>query len=188
MNDVAEKIRKLVLFPETYSLTESRLKGFQYSGTNLIDEVNSLNPQSVVDVGCGVNYFRGKIKNLIGFDVVKYPDLDFHCSIQDMVIANGSVDVVLALGPLQYSDRELTLRDIRRIVGWIRPGGYLVVRNKQFVSESESYSSGFTYRWSQQWFEKIGSDFGLNVVKGPLIDRNANMPGLERIVWWWQKL
>jgi hypothetical protein len=187
MNNVVEQISKATTPTDTYCQSEIRLKGFQYSGTNLIDEVNSLNPQSVVDVGCGVNYFSGKIKNLIGFDVVNYPGIDFHCSIQDMVIAIGSVDVVLALGPLQYSNRALTVKDIQKIVKWIRPGGYLVVRNKPFVSESESESSGFTYRWSQQWFEKIGSDFGLHVVKGPLIDTNTNVPGLERIVWWWQK-
>ena len=177
----------MIPFTETYSQTEHRLKGFRYSGTNLIDEINSLNPRSVIDVGCGANYFRGKIKNLIGFDIVNYPDLDFYCSIQDMTIANDSVDVALALGSLQYSNRELTLQDIQQIVRWLRPGGYLVVRNKQFVSESESENSEFIYQWSHQWFEKIGSELGLNVVKSPVIDTNVNVPNLERLVWWWQK-
>jgi len=188
MNHIVEKRTEMVPFRDTYSQTEFRLKGFRYSGTNLIDEINSLNPQLVIDVGCGVNYFRGKIKNLIGFDVVDYPDSDFHCSIQDMVIDNDSVDVVLALGSLQYRNRELTLIDIQRVVGWIRPGGYLVVRNKQFVPESDSSKSEFTYNWSQEWFEKISKDLGLNLIKGPLLDLNNNLEDLKRIVWWWQKL
>jgi len=188
MNHIVEKRTEKIPFRDTYSHTEFRLKGFQYSGTNLIDEINSLNPQSVVDVGCGVNYFRDKIKNLIGFDIVDYSDIDFHCSIQDMVIDNDSVDVVLALGSLQYTNRELTLIDIQRVVGWMRPGGYLVVRNQQFVSESDSVKSKAPYHWSQEWFDKISKDLGLKLIKGPLIDLNNKLKDLERIVWWWQKL
>jgi len=43
-------------------------KNYKYSGENLIDEVNQLDPDLVIDVGCGHNRFKGRIKNLIGFD------------------------------------------------------------------------------------------------------------------------
>ena len=165
--------------------TEPRFKGFQYSGHNLVDEVNSLNPGLVIDVGCGANYFRGKIKNLIGFDIDYYPDLDFQCSIAEMKITPESVDVVLALGIFQYTVREKIFEDLSTVVSWVRPGGYIVMRLQNFVSESESMTS--SYRWSQEWFEKVSEDLGLSVVKGPWNDQNPLIPGLERIVWWWQK-
>ena len=34
------------------------MKKWKYSGLKLIDEVNALNPRSVLDVGCGYNEFK----------------------------------------------------------------------------------------------------------------------------------
>jgi trans-aconitate methyltransferase len=165
--------------------TELRFRGFQYSGHNLVEEVNSFNPRLVVDVGCGANYFRGKIKNLIGFDIDYYPDAHCQSSIQDMKIHPESVDVALALGTFQYFVRERSFSDLSTVASWVRPGGYLVIRLKKFVSEAESVAS--SYLWSQEWFEKASEDLGLKVVKGIWTDQNPLIPGLERIVWWWQK-
>ena len=47
---------------------QNDMKKWKYSGVQLIDEVNNLKPRAVLDVGCGYNEFRGKIKNLIGID------------------------------------------------------------------------------------------------------------------------
>ena len=125
-----------------------------------------------------------KIKNLIGFDVRNYPDVDYNCAIEDMEIEPESADVILALGSLQYTNRDIIYKDIAKIVGWLRPGGFIVVRNKAFVSESESEKSQYVYRWSREWFDQVSRDFGLITTKGPLSDANPNQ---ERITWWWQK-
>ena len=47
---------------------QNDMKKWKYSGVALIDEVNSLKPRAVLDVGCGYNEFKGKIDNLIGID------------------------------------------------------------------------------------------------------------------------
>ena len=52
---------------------QNDMKKWKYSGLQLIDEVNSLKPRAVLDVGCGYNEFKGKIDNLIGID--PYNDL-----------------------------------------------------------------------------------------------------------------
>ena len=173
-------------YPDDYESISLRMLGFEHSGLNLVDEVNRLNPNLVVDVGCGVNYFKNKITNLIGFDVVNYPGVDSVCAIEDMSIVPGSVDVALALGSLQYTTREQVHKDLSKIVGWLRSGGLIVVRNRQFVSESESAHSEYGYRWSQEWFDKVSAEFGLTTTKGPLLDKNTNGPE-ERVVWWWKK-
>ena len=36
----------------------------QYSGYQLVNYVNDQTPSSVIDIGCGYNRFKGKIKNL----------------------------------------------------------------------------------------------------------------------------
>ena len=47
---------------------QNDMKKWKYSGVALIDEVNSLKPRAVLDVGCGYNEFKGKIDNVIGID------------------------------------------------------------------------------------------------------------------------
>ena len=47
---------------------QNDMRKWKYSGLALIDEVNNLKPRAVLDVGCGYNEFKGKIKNLIGID------------------------------------------------------------------------------------------------------------------------
>jgi hypothetical protein len=38
---------------------------YTHSGMNLIDDVNALDADLVIDVGCGHNRFKGHIQNLI---------------------------------------------------------------------------------------------------------------------------
>jgi hypothetical protein len=33
----------------------------------------------------------------------------------------------------------------------------------------------------------MSEEFGLDIVKGPVLDRNKNITGLDRTVWWWKK-
>lgn len=167
--------------------TEIRLNGFEYSGSNLIDEVNALSPSLVIDVGCGSNFFKGKIKNLIGFDIHPHDDLDYCCDINDMILADNSVDAVLALGSLQYQNRAATYKQLATVAKWVKPGGYIVMRVQPLVSESESVNSGGPYRWSSLWINKMSKEFGLSIVQGPVSDRNKNITGLDRTVWWWKK-
>ena len=60
-----------------------RFSGFQYSGFSLVDEINALNPSIVLDSGCAYNLFKGKIKNLIGIDVVDYQTNDLTVNIRN---------------------------------------------------------------------------------------------------------
>ena len=187
MIDCRDRIKDLVKQGgQNAQIAHDRMLGFAHAGQNLVEEINLLNPTLVVDVGCGRNYFKNKIKNLIGFDICDYPEVDFNCAIEDMVLGPGSVDVILALGSLQYTDRDLVYKDISKIVNWVRPGGFIVVRIAKFVSESMSVKSRYPYRWSQEWFDKLSTDFKLTTIKGPVLDKNT-YANLEKTVWWWQK-
>lgn len=162
------------------------IDGFQYSGPNLIDEVNALSPSLVIDVGCGSNFFKGKIKNLIGFDKVYNENLDFNCNINDMVVEDSSVDVLLALGSLQYYDRSTAYNDLSTIVKWVKPKGYIVMRTNPLVSESVSVTSGMPYIWSKQWIDEMSTEFKLEIIKGPVADLDIKSRKLKA-TWWWKK-
>ena len=49
---------------------QSNIHLFKHSGDNLVNEINKLKPTLVIDAGCGLNFFKGKIKNLVGYDPV----------------------------------------------------------------------------------------------------------------------
>ena len=45
-----------------------RTGDYEHTGWELANEINKLNPQKVLDVGCGYHPFKGRIQNLIGID------------------------------------------------------------------------------------------------------------------------
>jgi hypothetical protein len=57
---------------------------YKYAGMNLIKDINSLDPDLVIDAGCGHNRFKGHITNLIGFDQSPFPYIDIMASFDDI--------------------------------------------------------------------------------------------------------
>jgi hypothetical protein len=78
-------------------------QGLSYSGYQLVDYVNQKNPNSVLDVGCGFNKFKGKIHNLIGID--PYNDAaDIKISLEEY--QTTSHDIILCLGSINFGDER----------------------------------------------------------------------------------
>jgi SAM-dependent methyltransferase len=172
---------------------EDYLGGFQLGGFNLIEEVNALNPQFVVDVGCAHNLFKGKIRNLIGFDRDPFPGADLQCSTVDMPLADNSIDVTLCLGSLIYGNREDWTRDLEHIVRWTKPGGRIIVRIRPFsdyVGHNEEIVKHIWQdqpRWSWEDFHNFTNVFGLEIEKPVQLDQHTTKPALEKVSWWWRK-
>ena len=57
---------------------QSNIHLFKYSGANLVKEINDLKPKLVIDAGCAINYFKGKIPNLVGYDPA-FKEADIMC-------------------------------------------------------------------------------------------------------------
>ena len=177
---------------EAYIYNDTRMRGFTYSGYNLIEEVNSLFPQKVIDVGCGENLFKDKIHNLIGFDADPYPNSDMQASVNDAVFEKESIDIALCLGSIQYKPVENQFYDVEKIVSWIKPGGYIVVRMQPFldyIGHNEDHISNFgtKHRLSYKTFYEWTNKLNLSVCKPIVLDINKNFPTVERLVWWWKK-
>ena len=45
---------------------------YDHSGWALVDEINKLNPERVLDVGCGYHPFKGRINNIIGNFIIVF--------------------------------------------------------------------------------------------------------------------
>ena len=163
------------------------------TGLNLINEINALNPNLVIDAGCGHNVFKGHIQNLIGFDIVEYPFVDIVSPIENINFRKESADVVLALGSIQFGDKQKILDNTSKILSWVKPGGYVVMRVMKEQFHFGVYGEellNYRYFWSEEDIVEITKLHNIEIFKEPVIeddlDRKGNLRG-RRLVWWWKK-
>ena len=101
-----------------------RTNDYDYTGWQLADEINALNPRSDLDVGCSYHPFKGRIHNLVGID--PYNNCaDFMVDILDYV---GSHDVVIALGSINFNSRDEIESRFAKCVDVLEPGGRFYLR------------------------------------------------------------
>jgi SAM-dependent methyltransferase len=93
----------------------------------LVASVCRSRPRRVVDAGCGDNRFKGRIPNLLGIDIAN-PHADLMCDMVDAPISPSTVDVVLALGSINFGSRDYIARQLEAVRRWLRPGGQLYIR------------------------------------------------------------
>ena len=104
-----------------------RTAQYDHSGWALVEEINKLNPQKVLDVGCGYHPFKGRINNLIGID--PYNDAaDYEVDIQDYKVRPGSHDVIIALGSINFNSRDEIEQRFAHCVELLAPGGRFYLR------------------------------------------------------------
>ena len=83
---------------------DKNFERLEYSGYQLVNYINDQAPSSVLDIGCGYNRFKGKIKRLTGID--PYNDnADIKTSLEDFYPC-PAYDIVLALGSINFGDEE----------------------------------------------------------------------------------
>ena len=139
------------------------MKKWKYSGLKLIDEVNALKPRSVLDVGCGYNEFKGKIKNLTGID--PYNDLaDYKISIMDFR-PNQLFDVILCLGSVNFGSREKITAEVAKTVMLLGQGGTMFFRVNPGVSHDKPEARWIEFfAWNVPFIIELAERFNLKVL------------------------
>lgn len=81
------------------------LDEFRLSGYALQEKI--LPGESVIDIGCGTNPFKGIIPNLVGIDPA-FPEADFQLSLEDYVVSHRTLrfNVAFCLGSINFGTRE----------------------------------------------------------------------------------
>lgn len=164
-------------------------KHYKYTGANLIDEVNALDPDLVIDVGCGHNRYKGHIKNLIGFDREPFPFADIISDIDDVNFRKESADVVLVLGSIQFGNIDLVKKHMAKVTSWVKPGGFIVMRTMRHVDFLYPHKASH-YIWTEEDIYQVGKELGLDVAQGPFIESitsNEEMIEQSRTAWWYKK-
>jgi len=104
-----------------------RTGDYEHTGWELADEVNKLNPQKVLDVGCGYHPFKGRIKNLVGID--PYNNCaDYEVDILDYKVKPESHDVIIALGSINFNSKDEIEARFSHCVDLLAPGGKFFLR------------------------------------------------------------
>jgi SAM-dependent methyltransferase len=123
----------------TYQLSERYIKRFfgeiwkprtdefTYTGWQLVDEVNKLDLQSVLDVGCGYHPFKGRIQNIVGID--PYNNLaDYQVDILEYQVKPESHDVIIALGSINFNSKDEIEARFSHCVDLLKKGGRFYLR------------------------------------------------------------
>jgi len=104
-----------------------RTGDYEHTGWDLADEINRLNPERVLDVGCGYHPFKGRIQNIIGID--PYNNCaDYEVDILEYKVKPESHDVIIALGSINFNSRDEIEARFSHCVDLLKTGGKFFLR------------------------------------------------------------
>jgi len=142
---------------------ENDIKKWKYSGLALVDEVNSLKPRAVLDVGCGYNEFKGKIDNLTGID--PYNDkADLQVSTLEYR-TDQKFDVMLCLGSVNFGSRDKIIAEVGRCVDLLEDRGTMFFRVNPGVQHDKSEAKWIEfYAWNVPFIIELSEMFNLKIL------------------------
>lgn len=135
-----------------------RTNEYDYTGWQLAEEVNNLNPKSVLDVGCGYHPFKGRIQNLTGID--PYNNCaDYMVDILDYV---GEHDVIIALGSINFNSKDEIEKRFAKCVNILQQGGSMFLRaNPGIPHKTGPYVDIFP--WSFEVVKEFADKYNLKL-------------------------
>ena len=163
LEQYAEAIDVACLHKYFSKYRENDIKKWKYSGLALVEEVNSLKPRAVLDVGCGYNEFRGKIDNLIGIDPYN-ERADLQVSTLDYK-TDQKFDVMLCLGSINFGDRGKIIAEVGRCVDLLAAGGTMFFRVNPGVQHNKLEAKWIEFfAWNVPFIIELSEIFNLKVL------------------------
>lgn len=127
----------------------------------MIEEINKLNPERVLDVGCGYHPFKDRIHNLIGID--PYNNCaDYEVDILEYKVKPESYDAILALGSINFNSRDEIEERFAHCVNLLKPTGKFFLRaNPGIPHKTGPYVDIFP--WSFEVVNEFAEKYKLNL-------------------------
>jgi hypothetical protein len=145
-------------FSTTWLTGDRTLDQYTYSGWALIDKVQE--DELVLDVGCGTNPFKGKIKNLVGIDITNVGS-DIQVAIEDYY-PGMLYDVAFCLGSLNFGSRENVYNQIKKVDSLLKDDGRIYWRcnpGRRDHNNSQCADVPF-FDWNVELHEEWSKEFG----------------------------
>lgn len=141
---------------------QPRTDVYQYSGWNVVDEINKSNPRAVLDVGCGYNQFKPRIPNLVGID--KYNNsADYMVDILDFDVEPQSYDAVIVFGSINFGTYADVSARFKKVFELTAPGGKIYVR----ANPGEEHKNGpwiQIFPWDFKNAHAIATEHGVKLI------------------------
>ena len=156
---------------------QPKTKSFKYSGLSIINEVNSLNPRAVLDIGCGYNEFKSKIKNLTGIDPYN-KCADISTSILNYV-TDKKYDAIIAFGSINFGSTDKVFSELEKAVSLTAKNGKLFFRVNPGLPHDPPESMWISfYPWSTNFIVNCADYFGVDI-----LDIKSDNNGRLYFVW-----
>jgi hypothetical protein len=124
LKDITHDLSERYIHRFFAEIWKPRTNDYDYTGWALVEEINAMNPSSVLDVGCGYHPFKGRINNLVGIDPYN------NCAdyMVDILAYVGSHDVIIALGSINFNSRDEIESRFKKCVDSLTQGGRFFLR------------------------------------------------------------
>ena len=163
IGELIDKIDNQVLYNYFSKVWQPQTKKFKYSGLKLIDEINFLKPDNVIDLGCGYNEFKGKIKNIIGLDPYN-PKADI-CSTILNFKTTEKYDIALCLGSINFGSTDKIVAEVAKAVEITNPNGLLYFRVNPGHSHEAVESNWISfYNWTPNFIINIATLLNVTIL------------------------
>ena len=164
-NDIVEltnQVDEAVLERYFSQVWQPETKKYKYSGLAIIDQVNALNPKSVLDLGCGYNEFKGKIQNLTGVDPFN-ARADVNKHTLDYT-SDTRYDVVICLGSINFGSADKIFREVQRAVELTQAGGSIIFRANPGIQHGARESQWIDFfEWDTPFILNTAAALGCRV-------------------------
>lgn len=141
---------------------QPRTDVYQYTGWNIVEEINKREPRKVLDVGCGYNQFKPRIPNLVGID--KYNNCaDYMVDILDFNVEPESFDAIIVFGSINFGNWDDMRMRYSKVFQLLAPGGRVYVR----ANPGRDHKHGpwiDIFPWSFEYAHKLAKEFNVELV------------------------
>ena len=163
IGELVDRIDDKVLDNYFRNVWQGEMKKYKYSGLALIDEINSLKPRKVLDIGCGYHEFKGKIDNIVGID--PYNDAADLCVKLLDHHPREKYDAVIALGSINFGSTDKIYAELEHAVSLCNPGAVMFFRANPGLPHDKNESNWiYFYPWDSNFIVNCAEQLGVEIL------------------------
>ena len=138
-------------------------KNYRYSNEGVAFKINITKPERVIDIGCGENLLKDKIKNLVGVDPFN-SKADLEIDILDLDEPENSFDHAIVFGSINFGNEEDIEPRLEKAIGLVKPGGTLFFRVNPGIQHENQNSKWIQFfDWSEDRIASYAQKYNCKV-------------------------